>query len=222
MIPSDSDLVAFPDPNEIEPHAVAFTGMMFAHAAFEREISVLLDAITESGFGEQHRNRWTTRERPRRIVKLIETHRGNDFPQTKQIETLLNAAIIPCEQRNHLTHATWWGFNRRTSALVVRGATRREHPEIPPESHEYTADDIYELLEKFKVIEAELYKLRRSIEQPNLNREETFAEIETELNKLLRRSIERPANPDEIKEEPDKTVEQPKNSPPNRDEPKPS
>jgi phage-related protein len=101
----------------------------------------------------------------------------------------------------------------------VRGATRPEHPEIPPESHEYTADDIYELLETFKAIEAELYKLRRSIEQPILNRKEMLGEIETELNKLLRRSIERPANP---KEEPDKTVEQPKNSLPNRDEPQPS
>ena len=189
MTPSESDL-AVPDPNEIEPHAIAFTGMMFAHAAFEREISTLLDAITKTpGFGEQHRNQWTTRERPRRIVNLIEAHRGNDFPQTKQIETLLNAAIIPCEQRNRITRGTWWCFNRRTSALVVRGATRGEHREIPPESHEYTADDIYELLEKFRAIEVELFKLRGSIEQPIPDEKEIFAEIENELDKLLRREI---------------------------------
>jgi hypothetical protein len=30
--------VAFPDPSEIAPHAIAFARMMFAHAAFEREV----------------------------------------------------------------------------------------------------------------------------------------------------------------------------------------
>jgi hypothetical protein len=32
--------VAFPDPSEIAPHAIAFARMMFAHAAFEREVLV--------------------------------------------------------------------------------------------------------------------------------------------------------------------------------------
>jgi hypothetical protein len=31
----DRDDVAFPDPNEIAPHAIAFARMLFAHAAFE-------------------------------------------------------------------------------------------------------------------------------------------------------------------------------------------
>jgi len=197
--PLDSDMVAFPDPTEIEPHVIAFAGMMFAHAALEREIRALLDAITKTpGFGEQHSNQWRARERPQRIVKLIETHRGHDFPQTKQIEKLLNDAIDPCEQRNHLAHGTWWCFNRHTTAIVVR-ATRREHQEIPPERGEYTADDIYALVEKFKTVEVELYKLRRSIEQPVLNTETLMATIETELEKL-RRSIEQLTNQD-VKED---------------------
>jgi hypothetical protein len=33
----DRDDVAFPDANEIAPHAIAFARMMFAHAEFERE-----------------------------------------------------------------------------------------------------------------------------------------------------------------------------------------
>jgi len=187
--PLGSNMVAFPDPTEIGPHVIAFAGMMFAHAALEREISALLDAITKTpGFGEQPSNQWGVRERPQRIVKLIETHRGNDFPQTKQIEKLLNEAIDPCEQRNHLAHGTWSCFNRHTSAIAVRGATRREHQEIPPEQREYTAGDIYALVEKFKTVEVELYKLRRSVEPPVLNTEALMATIETELDKL-RRSI---------------------------------
>jgi hypothetical protein len=37
--------VAFPDPSEIAPHAIAFARMMVAHAAFEREVRSLVDAI---------------------------------------------------------------------------------------------------------------------------------------------------------------------------------
>jgi hypothetical protein len=49
--------VAFPDPSEIAPHAIAFARMMFAHAAFEREVRSLVDAINpkKPGFGERTR-----------------------------------------------------------------------------------------------------------------------------------------------------------------------
>ncbi len=150
----------------LEDHAIAFAGMMFAHAALEREISALQDAITETpGFGEQHGNQGDARVRPARIVKLIQTYRGNDFNLTKRIENLLRDAIEPCEQRNHLAQGIWWCFNPHTSAIVVREARRWQH-EILPEQREYTADDIYALIEKFKTIENGLYKLRFSIE-PN-------------------------------------------------------
>lgn len=211
----DPDMVAFPDPNEIEPHAIAFAGLMFAHAAFEREISALQDVIKKTpGFGEQRRNKRRTRERSQQIVELIKLHLGNDLPQTKQIEKLLNDAIDPCKQRNLLAHGTWWCFNRRTSTIVVRGATRRD--QIPPEQREYTADDIYALAVRLKTIEAELYKCRRSIEHP-FPETEIFAATKAELNKplspieplletikselnKLRGSIEPPANQDEIKD----------------------
>ncbi len=73
----DRDDVAFPDPNEIAPHAVAFARMMFAHAEFEREVRALQDAITkEPGFGEQHDNQWSASESAtEKIVSLIIKHR---------------------------------------------------------------------------------------------------------------------------------------------------
>jgi hypothetical protein len=40
----DSHDVALPDPSEIAPHAIAFARMMFAHAAFEREVRSLVNA----------------------------------------------------------------------------------------------------------------------------------------------------------------------------------
>jgi hypothetical protein len=57
----DRDDVAFPDAEEIPPHALAFARMMFAHAAFERELRLLVDAINpkETGFGERRENQWT-------------------------------------------------------------------------------------------------------------------------------------------------------------------
>ncbi len=187
-------MVAFPDPNEIEPHAIALAGMMFAHAAFEREISALQDVITKTpSFGEQRRNQWSARERPRRMVKLIEGYRGNELPQTKEIEKLLIEAVDPCEQRNLLAHGTWWCFNRRTATVVVRGAVRWEHPESSPEQREYAAEDIYAVAEKLKTIETELYKLRRTIEEPRTPqveiREQGLAAVLAEIDNL-RRSVE--------------------------------
>ncbi len=203
--------MAFPDPNEIEPHAIAFAAMMFAHAALEREISALQDVITKTpGFGEQRLNLWSVRERPRRIVKLIETHRGDELLHTNQIEKLLIEAVDPCEQRNLLAHGTWWCFNRRTSTVVVRGAVRWDHPESPPRQREYTADDIYALAEKLKTIETELYKLRRTIEPPTpLSeaeiREHGLAAVLADIdNRRRRRSIEPPLEEPETPERPAK------------------
>ena len=89
------DIVFFPDPAEIAPHAIAFARMMFAHTAFERRgVAGLQDAITrQPGFGEQRANQWATRQRPKLMVELIETERGKGFPQTDEIAKLLTDAI---------------------------------------------------------------------------------------------------------------------------------
>jgi hypothetical protein len=76
----DRDDVAFPDVNEIAPHAIAFARMMFAHAEFERGIRTLVDAINtkEPGFGERHDNQWTASESgTAKIIVLIMRHRGS-------------------------------------------------------------------------------------------------------------------------------------------------
>jgi hypothetical protein len=161
----DRDDVAFPDPNEIAPHAIAFARMMFAHAEFEREVGALQDAITkEPGFGEQRDNQWSASESAtEKIVSLILKHRGSDLPQLEQIKNLLTDAVHLCRQRNFLAHGTWWCFNRRASTVEVRGGIRWE-PKLPPENRTYKVSDIDELTDKFKDIAAELYKVRRSFE----------------------------------------------------------
>lgn len=161
----DADLVPFPEPEEITPHALAFARMMFAHAALDREIAALQDVIAkEPGFGEQRPNQWGTRVRLVRMVSLITERRGC-LPQTGEIEKLLNDAIDPCEQRNLLAHGTWWGFNRQTATVYVRGGTRWEGAEFP-DHREYTAADIKAIADKLETIEVELWKLRRAIEPP--------------------------------------------------------
>jgi hypothetical protein len=162
----DRDDVAFPDANEIAPHAIAFARMMFAHAEFERGIRSLVDAINikEPGFGERRANQWTASESgTEKIIDLIIKHRGNHLPETEQIKNLLSEAVDLCRQRNFLAHGTWWCFNRRTLTVEVRGGIRRE-PERPPENREYRVSDIEKLADKFKNVEAELYKIRRSFE----------------------------------------------------------
>ena len=159
--------VALPDPSEIAPHAIAFARMMFAHAAFEREVRLLVDAINpkKPGFGERPENQWTASESGTgKITILIKHHRGSGLPQIVQIKNLLNEAINPCRDRNFLAHGTWCCFNRRTLTVEVRGGVRWGQPELPPENRAYTVSDILKLAHKFKDIEAELYKIRRSLE----------------------------------------------------------
>jgi hypothetical protein len=49
-------------------------------------------------------------------------------------------------------------------AVEVRSGVQWGQPELPPENRAYTVSDILKLARKFKDIEAELYKLRRSLE----------------------------------------------------------
>lgn len=157
-------MVAFPEAGDIADHAVAFAQMMFAHTAFEREVADLQEAITKQpGFGELRANQYGTRERPARMVKLIEDYRDRDFAHTDAITKLLTDAIDPCEQRHFLAHGTWWALNRRTAAIIVRGSTRWAGPETPPKQRDYTASDIQAVADKFADIDAELYKLRGAI-----------------------------------------------------------
>ena len=159
--------VAFPDPSEIAPHAIAFARMMFAHAAFEREVRSLIDAINpkKPGFGERPENQWTASESGTgKIMILIKHHRGSGLPQTAQIKNLLTDAIHPCRDRNFLAQGTWCCFNRRTLTVEVRAGVRWGQPQLPAENRAYTVSDILKLTRKFKDMEAELYKIRRSLE----------------------------------------------------------
>jgi hypothetical protein len=161
------DDVAFPDPNEIAPHAIALARMMFAHAALEREVRSLVDAISpkEPGFGERPENQWTASESGTgKITILIKQHRGSGLPQTEQIKNLLNAAIPPCRDRNFLVHGAWCCFNRRTLTVEVRCEMPFGQSQLSPENRAFTVSDILKVARKFKEIEAELYKIRRSLE----------------------------------------------------------
>jgi hypothetical protein len=163
---SDTDTVYFPESREIEKHAMAFARMMFEHAAFEREFRELQDAIMrEHGFGERRGNQWSARERPNNIVELIEQRLGQ-LPETESIKKLLDDAIEPTDQRNLLVHGTWWCFNRRASAISVRGTTRWESASEPPEHRDYTVADINALADRFEDLAADLYTLRREVERP--------------------------------------------------------
>jgi hypothetical protein len=165
--PMDPHDVAFPDPSEIAPHAIAFARMMFAHAAFERELRSLVDAINpkKPRFGERPENKWSPSESSTgKIIILIKHHRGSDLPHIEQIKNVLNEAILPCRDRDFLAHGTWCCFNRRSLTLEVRGGVRWAQPELPPENRAYTVSDILKLARRFKDIEAELYKIRRSLE----------------------------------------------------------
>lgn len=154
----------FPEPNDIAKHAMAFAMAMFAHTAFERQVAALQDAVTRKhGFGEQRANQWPTRQRSKLMRGLIENYCGQ-LSETDEITRLLDDAVDPCEQRHLLAHGSWWRFDRKRDVIIVRSGTRWANPEEPPDHREYSAGQIAQVAEKLKNLEAELYKLRRSIE----------------------------------------------------------
>jgi Protein of unknown function (DUF3606) len=163
--PVEREHVLLPGAEDFPTLGIQFVRVMFAHTEFERQFGSLQDEITNAyGFGEHRPNQWPPKNRPANMVDLIEKHLGKGLPQTQQIEQLLTDAIEPCQQRDFLVHGHWWNFDRRTETVTVRGASRsKERPDDPPEQRDYTASDIHALAERFADLEAELYKLRRSL-----------------------------------------------------------
>jgi hypothetical protein len=158
----DLDVIHFPEPEIMRAHALAFVRMMFAHARFEREVRSLQSAITDDrDFGEQRNARWSAGDRPKSMTSLINEHLGA-IPEAKPIAKLLGEAIHPCNQRNHLAHGEWTKFNRETSTISVRGGIQWDGD---PEWADYTEADILTIAITLRGLEAELYKLRREIEE---------------------------------------------------------
>ena len=161
----DPHSVYFPEPEDIIPVALAFARMMFAHAAFEREVRELQAAITcVQGFGEQrgHQSR-SARTRPDDMAKLIADHRGA-IPEAEPIKNILMKAISVCDDRNLLAHGEWWRFDPDTSAINVRGGTQWNDDGLV-DHKAWTEAEIDAVTEKLKDFEVELFKLRRAIEQ---------------------------------------------------------
>jgi hypothetical protein len=154
-------LTLFPQPEDIPELTTAFMRMMMAHAKFEREVRTLQSSVTKDpNFGEQRNNQWPARERPNRMAKLIEEKLGQ-IPETKAIVKLLKDARVPNDKRNELVHGTWWRFNPRTATITVRAGSRQKNKN---QFAEYTEERILEIADAFKAFSAELYKLRRDIE----------------------------------------------------------
>jgi len=154
-------LTLFPQPEDIPQLTTAFMRMMMAHAEFEREVRTLQSSVTKDpNFGEQRNNQWPARERPNRMAKLIEEKLGQ-IPETKAIVKLLKDARVPNDKRNELVHGTWWRFNPRTATITVRAGSQQKNKN---QFAEYTEERILEIADAFKAFSAELYKLRRDIE----------------------------------------------------------
>ncbi len=154
----------FPEADDpaLQPFTQAFVGLMFAHAAFERRVSELMDVITcDDGFGERPKNQWTADQRPKRMRRLIRDYRPDGLPETDAIVAWLKRAIPFCRDRNLLAHGTWWEFDTDANAITVRSGVER-----PSESQHrrFTVPDIQGVAASLDELEVELWKLQRAIE----------------------------------------------------------
>src|SRR5262245_21877927 len=106
--------------------AVAFMQMMMAHANFESEVRALQGVVAnDRHYGEQPENLWSAKKRTKLMVKLIEENLGQ-IPETGAIKQLLQDALDPTNQRNHLAHGICWFFDPQTASIRVRGGIQRE------------------------------------------------------------------------------------------------
>jgi hypothetical protein len=153
--------VYFPHPTAIEPFAMAFVEMMFAHAEFEKEVCRLQGLITgDPEFGEHGCHQWPPKERPKKMAKLIKKHLG-EIPETAEIRKILTDVIDPCDRRNHLTHGHWWRYDFKSQVIQVRGA-RQRNGRI--EWRNYTELDIGSICVHFRGRAADLHQLCSQIE----------------------------------------------------------
>lgn len=155
----------FPEPHEVQPHAMAFVRMMFAHAKFEREVRTLQGVITgKPDFGERRCNQWGASDRPEKMANLIrDFDRLGDVPEIDSIRKILKEAIDPCLARNTLAHGEWRSFDPATSVISVRSGTARTK-DVRDMHSDWTADAIGKVADKLHDLEIELFKLRRTIE----------------------------------------------------------
>jgi hypothetical protein len=143
-------------------HAMAFARVMIAHARFEAQVRDLQAAITgDQDFSERACNQWGARQRPKRMVKLLEERLG-DVAEAPAIADILTKAIKPSDARSLLAHGVWWRFKRDTSVLTVRRGTIRKGE--PAHVH-WTVADISQVADMFGDLEAELFNVRRELER---------------------------------------------------------
>jgi hypothetical protein len=154
--------LVFPNIDDLMPHATAFAKLMLAHAAFEAEVRNLQGVVAgDESFGEQPRNQWDARKRPKLMAELIKAKLG-DIEEARPIVDVLTRAKKPTEVRNLLAHGRWWRFQNDTKVLTVRSAIIRKGK---PAHSDWTVADIDGVAETFDDLEAELFKLRCELER---------------------------------------------------------
>ena len=157
----------FPEPDspELGPFTRAFMHMMFAHVEFERRVAELAGVITlKSDFGKTLS--WRANERPKKFKDLCARNQSkhrDGLPEADAIVRRLWDAFVLCNERNWLAHGVWWRIDTNVGLIDVHTVRVPKKNEGPP-SRKFTVEQIQQIAESFKDVEAELWKLQRAIE----------------------------------------------------------
>jgi hypothetical protein len=154
-----------PDSPELGPFTRAFMRMMCAHVEFERRVAELANVVTLTpGFGETKALGWFAKERPKKFTALCtQNHKKHPsgLPEADAIARLLDEAFHLCNERNWLALGVWWRIDTVAGIIDVHAARIREEE---PLGREFTVDQIQQIAESFKDVEAELWRLQRAIQ----------------------------------------------------------
>ena len=157
----------FPEPDspELGPFTRAFMHMMFAHVEFERRVAELAGVITlKSDFGENSvLARKRAAEEVQGSLRRNQSKHRDGLPEADAIVRRLWDAFVLCNERNWLAHGVWWRIDTNVGLIDVH-TVRVPKKNEGPSSRKFTVEQIQQIAESFKDVEAELWKLQRAIE----------------------------------------------------------
>jgi hypothetical protein len=158
----------FPEPDTpaLQPFTQAFMHLMFAHAEFDRRVLDLIGVITcNPDFGQQQRNQWSAKDRPKMLRKLMKEHLGKHaggMPEINEVVTCMQRAIPPSHDHHMHAHGHWWDFNIEAGSITVRATKPWPDEEL---HRDFTVAHIRGAAELFEQLEVELFFLQRHFEQ---------------------------------------------------------
>jgi hypothetical protein len=160
----DPDHHYFPeiDDPSIVAFLIPFGRLMFGYANLDREIVNIVHAAT----GKDCFVRRDASKLSNQVEKFIVKHVGR-IEEIEEIKEQLDRSISLYHLRNDLAHGHWWRFDSSNESIEIRRDRSRDDEQFVT----VTRAQIEEAADQFEDIEVDLFKIRRAIEDRQIEKD---------------------------------------------------